>query len=146
MYSNCQDSYSLLSLFCLIKEVLLSNSECRGEFRFSKNDINRLCDALGLPDEITFYNGIEDDSTEVLCTCLKRFAYPCRYVDLVPRFARPVPQLCIITNHMIDFIFGQWGRLLSDFQQQWLVPVKLDQFADSIHSAGSCLVQLLGIC
>ena len=35
----------------------LSDDECRGEFRFAKNDIYRLCDALGLPDEITFYNG-----------------------------------------------------------------------------------------
>ena len=75
---------------------------------------------------------------------LKRFAYPCHYVDLVPRFARPVPQLCIITNHMIDFIFGQWGRLLSDFQQQWLAPVKLQQFADSIHNAGAALSNCWG--
>ena len=62
----------------------LSNDECRGEFRFGKNDIYRLCDALGLPNEITFYNGIKVDSTEALCMLLKRFAYPCRNMGPVP--------------------------------------------------------------
>ena len=87
----------------------LSDDECRREFRFARNDIYRLCDALGLPDEITFYNNIKGDFNETLYMLLKRFAYPFRYVDLVPRFARTVPQLFIIANHMTDCIFGEWG-------------------------------------
>ena len=33
---------------------------------------------------------------------LKRLAYPCRYNDMIARFGRPVPELCKITNRIMD--------------------------------------------
>ena len=65
---------------------LLSHDECWAEFRFKKNGIL-----------IITYNKHKVDPVEGLCILLKRLAYPCRYCDLVPRFARPVPELCVIT-------------------------------------------------
>lgn len=69
----------------------LTNAECNAEFRFYKNDIYKLADALQLPDEFVTYNGLIVESIPALCIYLKRFSYPCRYSDMVFHFARPVP-------------------------------------------------------
>ena len=41
---------------------------------------------------------------------LKRFSYPCRYSDMIPRFAKPVPVLSMITNTVVDFIYDMQGH------------------------------------
>ena len=43
--------------------------------------------------------------TEGLCMLLRRLAYPCRYSDLIQRFARPVPVISMITNTVLDHIY-----------------------------------------
>ncbi len=48
-----------------------------------KNDIYNLAFALKLPEVYRCYNGLVVDSVEALCICLKRFAYPCRFADLI---------------------------------------------------------------
>ena len=117
----------------------LSDEESKAEFRFYKSDIFELADILRLPDQITFYNGIVVESIPAFCILLKRLACLCRYSDLIPRFARPVPQLSIISNHMIDLIYGVWGNFLSGLNQPWLAPGSLQNFADSVHQAGVAL-------
>ena len=61
-------------------------TECKEMFRFSKEDIPCLAEALRLPNEFTGYQGTTCDSIEGLCLLLRRLAYPCRYVDLIPLF------------------------------------------------------------
>ena len=68
----------------------LTDSECQAQFRFLKNDIYLLQDVLRIPDEITCYNRTKVDGIEGLCIFLKRFAYPCRYSDMIPHFSRSV--------------------------------------------------------
>ena len=111
----------------------LSDEECKAEFRFYRNDIYQMLDVLQLPDEITCYNGFRVDGSEALCIMLKRFAYPCRYLDLIARFAKPVPQLCMVSNHVMNLIYTQWNHLLTDLNQPWLSPANLQQFAEVIH-------------
>ena len=65
----------------------LCDDECKAEFRFLKDDIH----LLQVPDEVVCYNRLIVDGIEALCVLLKRFAYPIRYSDMCPRFARPVP-------------------------------------------------------
>ena len=79
----------------------LSDDECRSEFRFLKNDIYHLAEILQIPNQVRCYNRIMADGIEALCIFLKRFAYPCRYADMLPRFARPVPQLCMISLSLL---------------------------------------------
>jgi len=50
----------------------LTNAECNAEFRFYKNDIYKLADALLLPDEFVMYNSLIVESIPALCT-LKDF-------------------------------------------------------------------------
>ena len=76
----------------------MGEDECEVEFRFKKEDIFRLAAALQLPNTFKCQNGVVVDNVECLCIALKRFAYPCRYVDLIPRFGRPISQLCMVSK------------------------------------------------
>ena len=82
----------------------VSEDDCIAKFRFAKNDIVRLKNVLQLPNQIqcSLYNDLKVDSTEALCIILRRLAYPCRYSDMIHEFGRPVPQLCMIFNEVIE--------------------------------------------
>ena len=123
---------------------LITDDECKNEFRFFRKDMYLLHEILDIPEEITLYNGTYVDGIEALSILLKRFAYPCRYLDLVPRFARPIPQLCMVSNHLMNLIYSNWHHLLTNFQQPWLSPANLQQFADAIHQKGAPLDNCFG--
>ena len=84
-----------------------TNDECTAEFRFHRENIYEFAEQMQLPNEITTYNGLVVGSVPALCMYLKRYSYPCRYGDLVFHFARPIPEPSIITNHMMEMIYGQ---------------------------------------
>lgn len=118
---------------------LLNEDDCKSEFRFCKGDIYRLCDVFELPDKVRCYNGVVVQKEEALCIFLKRFAYPCRYQDVMFRFGRPVPQICMISNHILNVIYENWGFLLSNMQQNWLSRQNLELFANIVHEKGAPL-------
>ena len=121
------------------------NDQCKAEFRFYKNDIFKLPEYLQLPDEIVTYNGLVVGSIPALCIYLKRFTYPCRYGrDIVAPFARPVPELCTITNHTIDWIYNRWRHLLSRYNHDLLFPANLMLYADAIYRSGAALENCWG--
>ena len=117
----------------------MDDVECFSEFRFYKNDIYNLADALQVPERITTYNRSSFDGIESLCVFLKRFAYPSRYLDLIPRFGRPVPELCMMSNYIQDHIYDNYMHLLNSFNQAWLAPDQLELFANKIHQKGAPL-------
>jgi len=117
----------------------LSDDECKSEFRFLKHDIYALVDVFNLPDKITCPNRFSVYSDEALCMLLRRFAYPCRYEDLVPRFGRPVPQLSMVVGEAMDLLHVQFGRLLSRLNQPWLSQAQLAQFSEAIYRKGAAL-------
>ena len=115
----------------------MNEDECISEFRFQKNDIPHFKNVLQIPDRIVCYNGTNVCGLEAFCIFLKRYAYPCRYLDMIHRFGRPVPELCIITNHVLSLIYDRWNFLLSDMNQPWLTSANLQIFADSIYENGA---------
>ena len=122
----------------------LTDDECRVEFRLKKNDIYDIVNVLQIPNIVT-YNRLTVEPVEGLCILLKRLAYPCRYSDMVPRFARPIPELCIITNHVMNLIYNQWSFLLSDFEgRNSLSPQNLEKYAAAIHAKGAPLTNCWG--
>ena len=70
---------------------------------------------------------------------LKWFSYPCRYADMVPLFLRPIPQICMITNNVMNFIYDRWHYLLLDLNQPWFSCANLERFAAPIHDKGAAL-------
>jgi hypothetical protein len=73
----------------------MTDDKCKTdrEFRFYRNDIYNLIDVLCVPAEFTCYNGLKVDVVEEMCIFLKRFAYPFRYAELIPRFSKPEPHV-----------------------------------------------------
>ena len=71
----------------------VNDDECKAEFRFLREDIYTLRDIINIPEMFTCYNGLKVTGIELLCILLKRYSYPNRYLDLIPRFGRPVLQL-----------------------------------------------------
>lgn len=77
---------------------------------------------MSLPDVMKCYNGLKVDRIEGMCIFLKCFAYPCRYLDMIPRFARPVPLLCMVSNAVMDYIYTYTVDLFAvNFQSTMVV-------------------------
>lgn len=122
----------------------ISNDECRTEFRFDLNELPRLAAALRIPQRFTCSNRTVASGMEGLCILLKRFAYPNRFSDMIPRFGRCVPELCEITLEVLDFVYLTHGHLIHSLDQPWLHPAKLQEYADAVHEKGSALPNCWG--
>ncbi|KAK7489921.1 hypothetical protein BaRGS_00018786, partial [Batillaria attramentaria] len=66
-----------------------SDEQCESYFRFTSDQITRLCHGLRIPATVTAPNRTSASGLEVLCIVLRRLSYPCRYVDLAMFFDRP---------------------------------------------------------
>ena len=138
---NPDFSYDLYERFDLDN---MEEAECKAEFRFDKNDIPILGDVLGLPNIIKCHQRSIADSNEGLCMLLKRMAYPCRYSDMMYRFGRSVPEMSMIVNQVIDYIYETHGHLVTEWNNQLLHPVALQSYADAIHRNGAALDNCFG--
>ena len=69
----------------------------------------------------------------------KSFAYPCRYSDIIQRCGRSVPELCLMSNVILNKIFDDHFHLLRNFQQIWLSPPNLELFSEKVHVKGAAL-------
>ena len=121
-----------------------SEAEYETDFRFEKYDIPLLVDVLGVPDEIKCKQGTICNNTEGLCIVLKRLAYPCRYSDLISIFGRPVPEISIISNTAIDFIFEHHGRRISEWNHTILNHHTLQTYAEAVSDKGAALDNCFG--
>ena len=122
----------------------LDDSESWSEFRFLKNDIYRLKNVLQIPNRIKTYNRLLVDGIDAVCIFLKRFAYSCRYFDLVSKFGRPIPDYCIISNDIMNRIYGRFMHLLDDFNMSILNSDLLEKYCTAIVRKGSALQNCFG--
>ena len=120
----------------------MDDSECWTKFRFHKHDIFRLKNALHIPDVIRTYNRLIVSGEEALFIFLKRFSYPCRYSDMIPRFARPVPQYCVISTEIMNHIHLRSSHLLNDCNL--LQPRDLELYCQHIQQKGAPLDNCFG--
>ena len=105
-----------------------TEDECWTEFRFFKADIYRLAETLQIPEKIVCKNRSVFNGFEAFCALLKRFAYPTRYSDMITRFGRPVPELCMMTNHMMDIIYNRqsiWANRRMSTRQWYVSRIEL---------------------
>ena len=122
----------------------VDESECLAEFRVQKQDIPVLANVLQLPMNIHCPQRTICDRIEGLCMLLKIFSYPCRYSDMISRFGRPVPELCMITNEVMDNIFNNHSHRISQWNDDILNPQLLQEYADVIHAKGAPLENCFG--
>ena len=81
---------------------------------------------------------------EGLCMILKRFAYPCRYSDMVHRFGRPVPVLSMAANAVTNYVFDTHGHLITDWNPNILHRQALLQYSQAIRAKGASLNNCFG--
>ena len=117
----------------------LDETECLERFRFLKRDITQLAGALRLPDKFVGYQGTACNTIEGLCVLLRRLAYPCRYVDLIPLFGRSKAELSIISNVVLDFIYAEHKHLLNSFVVPWMSQRNLSLYCEAVHRKGAAL-------
>ena len=117
----------------------INNDECMAGFRVTLSELYVLARALRIPDEFKCPNGTVATGIEGLCVVLKRFVYPCRLNDMVHRFGRSVPELSLIASEVTDFIHDNHAHLLHSFNQPWLQPHCLEEFANAIYDRGAAL-------
>ena len=70
---------------------------------------------------------------------LKRFAYPCRYSNMIPIFGRCVPELSMISNEVVDWMYTTHGHKITQSNHELLYPAALNQYADAISNKGAAL-------
>ena len=122
----------------------LDESECVAEFRFKKRHVRKLLEVLQIPDPIICDQRSICDGIEGLCMLLKRMSYPCRYGDMVHRFAKPVPVLSMITNQVLDSIYDTHKDRVIGWNHDILDPAKLQIYADAIDEKGAPLRNCFG--
>ena len=122
----------------------MNAAECKAEFRVEKQDLPRLAQALQLLPVFRCEQRSICDGMEGLCILLKRIAYPCRLSDLIPRFARPVSVLSLITNLVLDYIYAVHAHRITQWNQDILNPVALQSYADAIYCKEAALDNCLG--
>ena len=118
--------------------------ECEAHFRVAKHDLLILLDAFQVPETCKCPQGTVCSGMEGLCLMLKRLAYPCRYFDLIPLVGRSIPELCMITNTVLDWFYNVHGFRLSSWNQTFLSPANLEQYANAITRQGGPLTNCLG--
>ena len=121
-----------------------NSAECKADFRVDKRDIALLVEALGVPPIFKCCNGTICDGTEGLCIVLKRFAYPCRYSDMMPIFGRSVPELSMICNQVTDWIYNTHGYKVTRWNHGILNPPLIATYADAVHFKGATLDNCFG--
>ena len=119
-------------------------AECISNFRFERGDIPILADALGLPETFHCYQRTTARKVEGLCVLLRRLAFPCRYADMIPMFGRPVPELSLIANEVIDCIYNGHSHRILEWNETLLSSPKLQLYADAIHRKGAALSNCFG--
>ena len=122
----------------------MGDDECIAEFRVKKRDIPVLAAALQIPGTVTCSQRSKADGTEALCKLLKRLSYPIRYSDMVPRFARPVPVLSMLTNQVLDYIYETHSHRITHWNPAVLNPPALETYAQAISQKGSPLQNCFG--
>ena len=119
-------------------------AECKSNFRVEKNDLPLLAEALGIPPQFTCHQGTVCNGMEGLCILLKRCAYPCRYSDMIPIFGRSVPELCMISNEVTNWMFENHGHRLTEWNNTILNAAALHTYADAVASKGAALTNCFG--
>ena len=122
----------------------LDEAECLAMFRFRKQDIPLLAQVLGVPEKIACPQRSVCSGMEAFCMVLKRVAYPCRYSDMIQCFGRPVPELCMITNTMLDWIFDNHSHRILNWNANILNPHFPEVYANAIQRKGAPLPNCFG--
>lgn len=118
----------------------LTNDEVKENFRFQREDLDRLRRLLGIPDQIQTESRNVVDGVTGLAILLRRFAYPNRWKDLRSFFHLSPQSLSQISTSVMNTILANKGILLENLVNlRHLDAAKLLQYAEAVHTKGAAL-------
>ena len=89
---------------------------------------------VSLPAKISFFgNGRFVHVAETPCLSLSTSWHG------TAQFGRPVPEMSMMTNVVIELIYREHSHHLTDFNQPFLSPASLRTYANAIHEKGAAL-------
>ena len=118
-----------------------SNAQCKDFFRFYKNDIYRLANALRIPERFVLSNRCVEDGVQALVVFLARMAYPNRLTYLEFLFNRPKTTISMIIQAVLDHIYDNFSDKISNLAQR---EDHFQEYADVIHAKGAPLKNCIG--
>ncbi|CAG7819949.1 unnamed protein product, partial [Allacma fusca] len=113
-------------------------------FRFTQDEIRLLVKAFRLPILCQTRNKLSFTGEEGLCILLRRLCYPNRLGDLVKTFSRDTTAMSRIFRWMLNYIFDNYGHLVTTLNHSWLSKENLKNFAEACYEAGSVLPNICG--
>src|SRR5579862_6348411 len=88
--------------FCLDN---FTHEQTLNYFRFTKSQILVLAAKLLIPAVVIAPNRSRVEGVEAFCILLRRFAYPCRWVDVQLLFKRQISELTYFFTLILDHIY-----------------------------------------
>ena len=124
----------------------LSNFECFVNFRFCKDDIIKFSRAMGWPSNVTktSRNGYRLNPILATCIVLRRFAGPCRWVDLEEVFGKHSSQLSEIFWECLEKFVETRGHLLTGDVCAEFVAEKASTCAEAVHRKSQAMSNCIG--
>ncbi|XP_031549958.1 uncharacterized protein LOC116287416 [Actinia tenebrosa] len=122
----------------------MDEDECKSDFRFEKDHIPWLAELLELPEKLSFSGSIKVENVEGLCLVLKQMTNPCQKNDLIQCFGRPITELRMITNKVIDYLYRAHKHRITKWNEEILSSDYLQQYSAAISSKGGVLENCFG--
>ena len=138
---NLDFPYNNYPGFCLQDQ---SEADCKANFRLEKHHVGRLLDALQILAIFKCDQGTVCEGLEGLCILLKHFAFPYRFSDMIPIFGRRVPELCMINNTLIEWVYNHHRHRIMDWNPNVLSPIQLENYAEAVFNKGAALRNCFG--
>ena len=112
--------------------------------RVNRSELNALAETLMIPGQFPCPNGTVASGFEGLCIILRRFAYQCRFADMIHR---SVAELRFKSSKVVDFIYATHGYLLRKLNHAGMACATISaRVCKCSSSTWSCINQLLRFC
>ncbi|ETO66295.1 hypothetical protein F444_16437 [Phytophthora nicotianae P1976] len=90
----------------------MADDEALDQFRFISIDLERPLVHLQIPDPVITKEGVRATPPEALTVCLRRMAFPQRWIDMAAMFGRAPSTLCHIFYFVVEYLDAKFADLL----------------------------------
>ena len=114
----------------------VSAKDCWKDYRFTKTQLEILCEALQFPKFFVTEKRYKLPAMEGLCLRLRRLAYPNRLGDILDHFGKDETTLSVCFNHVLDFVYDKFCDRLDTPEQLWITIDVLQTWAEAVQRKG----------
>nr|GAT43323.1 predicted protein [Mycena chlorophos] len=122
----------------------LKPSACLYHFRFYAEEIQRLVEALDIPQPFKTQNRCVFSDIEALCLLLARFRTAGDQFQLSTQFGRSQAAISQVVNELCEYLDTRWEHLLDFDTTVVLSPERLQDYAAAIFNAGAPIPTVWG--